>query len=212
MNSKKNIILYLPLITYIVSSIILVYLYHTSEENIWAIPQISQTHRPYGSSKSYSIYLVSFVIIGIISGLFYGNYIYLPDKPIVSRIIQCLGFAACFLNIVQGFFTLKAYPLIHEISAYGGIFLHLVALSLWIYINPKQLRGVQLSILLSWISIFVMFILLFFCEGNKKRRLQVNNFFNDMGEELPPYCSYNGVGASQRLCVLFLLLSLVFFK
>ena len=212
-------LLYVPLFTYIISSIILIYLYFkatgladSSDGLLYVfnnIPQISLT----GQKKldhdniSYTIYLFSFLIIGLSSSLFYINYVYYKETPILSRIIQCMGLCACFLNIVQGIYPLdyivfdgfkdKEDSTIHEYTAYGGIFLHLLALTLWVYSNLKKreinkekneniaLDYIWYCVALSFISIIAMFMLI---------------------------GSFPNLGAiAQRLCVFFLLLSVAIF-
>ena len=214
-------LLYIPLFTYIISSIILIYKYYQvvpfkkpeliEVESIsrgWGgdfIPQISQT----GQKKldhdniSYTIYLFSFLIIGLSSSLFYINYVYYKETPVLSRIIQCMGLCACFLNIVQGIYPLdyivgeNEYSTIHEYTAYGGIFLHLLALTLWVYSNLKKreinkekneniaLDYIWYCVALSFISIIAMFMLI--------------GRFPNLG------------AIAQRLCVFFLLLSVAIF-
>ena len=190
MNLIKNTrILYIPLLTHIISSVVLVFLFHKYTKTNIIIPQISQTGMKNVSQTSYIIYFISFLIIGMISSLFYINYVYYKERPILSRIIQCIGLLACLLNIIQGYYSLDTHKLLHENTAYGGIFLHLIALSLWIYITPtkkyNQLQVIQSCVILSWISIVAM------------APLMMINF--------------NFGSIAQRSCVLFLLLSLAIF-
>ena len=186
---KSTTILYAPFVIHVISSIVLVILFHKYTKTNIIIPQISQTGMKIVNKTSYLIYLVSFLIIGIITSSFYINYIYLEDSPILSRIIICIGLLACFLNIIQGYYSLDTHKLLHENTAYGGIFLHLIALSLWIYITPaekyKQMQLIKWCVILSWISIVLM------------GPLMMINF--------------NLASIAQRACVLFLLLSLIIF-
>ena len=128
-------IIYLPLLVYLVSSVLLVILYHKSSiKDKVMLPTISLTGQHIlNNDISYYSYLVSFIILSICAFIFYMKCISVPNKKVYS-IILLLGITACILNIVQGIYAIDKDREIHEKTAYGGIFLHLVALSIYLYI------------------------------------------------------------------------------
>lgn len=69
---NQNNINKVPLIIYIFSSIILVYIFHNSRSKTGIIiPQISQTGMKIINKKAYYIYFISFLIIGLLASNFY---------------------------------------------------------------------------------------------------------------------------------------------
>ena len=185
--NKNNIINInkVPLIIYILSSIILVYLFHNTIKKKKLktdiiIPQISQTGMKNFNKKAYYIYLISFLIIGLLTSNLYWNQYEIKGKHILTKILQFIGLIACFLNIVQGYYSLDTHKKLHEMSAYGGIFLHLLVLSIWLYYNRR--KDLTIVIALSWLSILLM------------GPMDMINF--------------NIGSIFQRLCVFFLLLAL----
>ena len=95
----------IPLLTYLVSSVVLIYLFFKKSKSIF-IPQISQTGVKNISIYSYWIYFSSFIIIGGITGLFYINEIHIKDKPYLTKLIIVLGLTGCILNMIQGYVSL----------------------------------------------------------------------------------------------------------
>jgi hypothetical protein len=182
---NQNNINKVPLIIYILSSIILVYLFHNTikKDKLKTdiiIPQISQTGMKNFNKKAYYIYFISFLIIGLLASNFYLKELNIKGKPELTKILKFIGLIACFLNIVQGYYPLDTHKKIHEISAYGGIFLHLLVLSIWLYYNRR--KDLIIVIALSWSSILLM------------GPMDTINF--------------NIGSLFQRLCVFFLLLAL----
>ena len=148
-------IIYLPLLVYLVSSVLLVILYHKSSiKDKVMLPTISLTGQHIlNNDISYYSYLVSFIILSICAFIFYMKCISVPNKKVYS-IILLLGITACILNIVQGIYTLDKDRDIHEKTAYGGIFLHLVALSIYLYIS-KHDKKVTYIVIGSWLSVIL---------------------------------------------------------
>lgn len=178
---NQNNINKVPLIIYIFSSIILVYIFHNSRSKTGIIiPQISQTGMKIINKKAYYIYFISFLIIGLLASNFYLKELNIKKKSTLTKILQFIGLVACFLNIVQGYYPLDTHKKIHEISAYGGIFLHLLVLSVWLYYNRR--KDLITIISLSWLSILLM-------GPMRTINFNIGSLF-------------------QRLCVFFLLLAL----
>ena len=150
-------IIYVPLLVYLVSSVLLVILYHKSsiKEKVM-VPGISMTGQYIlnNDNISYYSYLVSFIILSICAFIFYMKCISVPNKKVYS-IILLLGITACILNIVQGIYTLDKDRDIHEKTAYGGIFLHLVALSIYLYVS-KHDKNITYIVVGSWLSVILM--------------------------------------------------------
>jgi hypothetical protein len=128
----------LPLIVYLVSSLFLTILYHKSVETDIIVPSISQTGMKNLNKYSYIIYFVSFLIIAVITAHFYLKKLTIKNKPNLTKILQFMGLCACFLNIIQGYYQLDTHKKLHENTAYGGIFLHLTTLSIWLYYNHSK--------------------------------------------------------------------------
>ena len=155
--NKNNInkINKVPLIVYVLSSIILVYLFHNSRSKTdIIIPQISQTGMKIINKKAYYVYFISFIIIALLTSNFYLKELNIKGNPELTKILQFIGLVACFLNIVQGYYSLDTHKKLHEMSAYGGIFLHLCVLSVWLYYNRR--KDLITVISLSWLSILLM--------------------------------------------------------
>ena len=148
----NHLVYYTPLVIYIISSIILVKLYYDSPlQGKVIIPQISQTGmKVLNKDISYYVYLTSFILISMCALFLYMKCINIPKKPSLNKLIIGVGLIACVLNIVQGIYTLDTYKKIHEITAYGGIFLHLVALSLYLKYTNNHKKSITYIIIISW--------------------------------------------------------------
>ena len=154
----NHLVYYTPLVIYIISSIILVKLYYDSPlQDKVIIPKISQTGMTVlNKGRSVKVYLVSFIGISMCALLLYMKCINIPKKPSLNKLIIGVGLIACVLNIVQGIYTLDTNKIIHEMTAYGGIFLHLVALSLYLKYTNNHNKSVTYIIIISWLSIILM--------------------------------------------------------
>ena len=199
-------IYHIPLIIYIISSIVLIYLFLKSKKvKTYYLPQISQTGMKNINTYSYWIYFISFTIICIITSVYYINHINIKSKPYLTKFIIFLGLIACLFNIIQGYVSLDKNKILHELTAYGGIFLHLIALSIYLYYSPEsenetQDKYINYCIILSWLSILLLplFMFLYYYFLKKSKNLS--------------YLSFNLGSIAQRSCVLFLLLSLSIFE
>ena len=154
----NHLVYYTPLVIYIISSIILVKLYYDSPlQDKVIIPQISQTGMTVlNKDISVNVYLASFILISMCALLLYMKCINIPKKPSLNKLIIGVGLIACVLNIVQGIYTLDTNKIIHEMTAYGGIFLHLIALSLYLKYTNNHNKSVTYIIIMSWLSIILM--------------------------------------------------------
>ena len=147
-------IIYLPLLVYLVSSVLLVILYHKSSiKDKVILPQISQTGmKLLNKDTSFYMYFISFLILGLCSVVFYMKCIHVTGR---NRLIIVIGVVASILNVVQALYTLDTSKQFHEMTAYGGIFLHLVALSIYLYVS-KHDKKVTYMIVGAWLSILLM--------------------------------------------------------
>ena len=166
-------IIYLPLLVYLVSSVLLVILYHKSSIKEKAtLPQISQTGmKLLNKDTSFYMYFISFLILGLCSVVFYMKCIHVTGR---NRLIIVIGVVASILNVVQALYTLDTYQKFHEMTAYGGIFLHLIALSIYLYVS-KHGKKVTYMIVGAWFSIILMgpAMKLHFSLGSLLQRLSV---------------------------------------
>ena len=193
----NHLVYYTPLVIYIISSIILVKLYYDSSTKYEKyskdeIPSISMTGMTVlNKDISVNVYLVSFIGISMCALLLYMKCINIPKKPSLNKLIIGVGIIACVLNIVQGIYTLDTNEKIHEITANGGIFLHLVALSLYLKYTNNHNKSVTYIIIMSWLSIMLSGI------------LNVTYVYKSKKYKAP----FSLVSSFQRLCILFLILA-----
>jgi len=207
----------IPLLTYFISSIVLIILFFKSFKNKKKplfLPQISQTGMKNINIISYFIYFISFTIISAITGLFYINEIHIENKPYITKLIIILGIIGCLLNILQGYISLDMNKKLHELTAYGGIFIHLITLSIYLYyVNIKDdnsdnsdkenyQKYMEICIRFAWLSIILLFPLFmsrtyyYLNKSKSKNKKFFTTFYYSLGS------------LSQRGCIFFLLLAL----
>ena len=204
----------LPLFTYLISSIVLIILFFKSFKNKKPplfLPQISQTGMKNINIISYFIYFISFTIISAITGLFYVNEIHIENKPYITKLIISLGIIGCLLNILQGYISLDMNKKLHELTAYGGIFIHLIALSIYLYYvhikdnnsdKENYQKYMEICIRFAWLSIIFLFPLFmsrtyyYLNKSKSKNKRYFSIFYYSLGS------------LSQRGCIFFLLLAL----
>jgi hypothetical protein len=193
--NNNYLLIYIPLFLYVIQTAILMLLYSKSNiDDKYIIPTISLTGmHSLNNDISYYIYLGSFVLLALLAFIFYIKCLSLSSKTHYF-IILSIGICACILNIIQGIYSLDKDTIIHENTAYGGIFLHLLSLGIYLYYVRKHNKSVYILYGLAWLSLIMMPIAsVTYIYKNKKYKGH-----------------FSLIAIFQRLCVLFIILTATF--
>lgn len=190
-----SLLIYIPLCLYLLQTVILMILYSQSNiDDKYIVPTISLTGmHNLNNDLSYYIYLVSFILLALLSFIFYSKCLSLSSK---SRyyIIVSIGICAGILNIIQGIYSLDRDTIIHENTAYGGIFLHLLSLGVYLYYVRKHNKSIYTLYGLAWLSLIMMPI------AGTTYKIKSKKY----------KAPFSLLAIFQRLCVLFIILTATF--